>query len=252
MYRFNIRSLALVIGLGFMGFTSCKTLYTRASDSYQGYEMNNTIAADSAVIALYAPYKQQMESEMNRVIGYSNTYLTKTRDAESLIGNFFADALLDIGKTLDKDAVFSFATKGGIRTDMRQGDITVGKIFEIMPFENKISILELSGKDVLTLADFIAQTGGQPIGGMRMEIVGKKATSVKINGQDIDPAKHYKMVTYDYIANGGDNLDALASPVSRKDYESKVREGLMDYIGRQTKAGKHINAVLDGRVKISQ
>ncbi len=242
----------MTAGLGLLSLSSCKTLYTKASDSHQDYTIGTEIAADSSIVALYAPYKKQMEDEMNRVIGYSDIHLTKTRDAESLMGNFFVDALLAIGQKLDPESVLSFATKGGIRNDMRQGDITVGNVFEIMPFENKISILELTGQDLLNLADYVAETGGQPIGGLRVVITDKRPSEVLLNGKAIDPKAHYKLVTYDYIANGGDNLKALMAPIGRKDYDTKVREGLIEYITEQTKLGKHIEAKLDGRVKVSQ
>jgi len=252
MYRFRINTLIVAAGLGLMSLSSCKTLYTQASNKHQEYKIGDQIVADTSIVALYAPYKKQMEAEMNRVIGHSDTHLTKTRDAESLMGNFFVDALLSIGKKLDPETALSFATKGGIRSDMRQGDITIGSVFEIMPFENKISILELTGQDLLHLADFIAQTGGQPVGGMRLVIVDKKPMDILVNGKVIDPKAHYKLVTYDYIANGGDNLKAMTAPIARKDYDAKVREGLIDYISEQTKQGRHIDAKLDGRVKISQ
>ena len=73
----------------------------------------------------------------------------------------------------------------------------------------------------------------------------------KIKGQPIDDNKLYKLVTYDYLANGGDNLTLLTQSVSRINYPQRMREGLIEYVSQLTKEGKEVNAVLDGRIKIN-
>src|SRR5690606_801973 len=148
-------------------------------------------------------------------------------------------------------ADLAFATKGGIRNDLKAGDITVGHIFEVMPFENTLTVIELKGSQIRQLADYIAKTHGQPIAGMTLMISANGAQDIKIKGQPIDDNKLYKLVTYDYLANGGDNLTLLTQSVSRINYPQRMREGLIEYVSQLTKEGKEVNAVLDGRIKIN-
>lgn len=71
-----------------------------------------------------------------------------------------------------------------------------------------------------------------------------------VQGKPIDPNQTYKLVTYDYLANGGDYVDFLDQVLDRKDYTQRIRESLMEYVSELTKQGKHIQATIDGRVLI--
>lgn len=233
-------------------FTGCsKQLYPTQKD-FKQYHMSDAIQADPAVVSIYEPFKQKMEAEMNRVIGHAEKALTKEKTAETLMGNFFCEALLWMSEhSAHNPADLAFATKGGIRNDLKAGNITVGHIFEVMPFENSLTIIELKGSQIRQLADYIAMTHGQPIAGMTLTIMGRKAQDIKIKGQPIDDNKLYKLATYDYLANGGDNLTLLTQAVSRVNYPQRMREGLIAYVNELTKAGKPVNAELDGRIKIN-
>jgi 5''-nucleotidase/2'',3''-cyclic phosphodiesterase and related esterases len=228
---------------------SCSRYFTPLQHTHTRHEIDSTIIADPAYVAHYAPYKARLESEMNRVVGRTEVSLTKPGNVpETLLGNFFADALLSEGRKLHPDAQLSFGTKGGLRTELPQGDITIGDLFELMPFENELVVLELPGSAIEQLAQFIAGTGGQPVSGMTMTIKDRGAEQIRIAGHPLDTASTYKLVTYDYLANGGDNLQALQQPVNRFNLGKKVREALIDYVSGHTSTGKPINTQIDGRI----
>ncbi|HLT87732.1 MAG TPA: 5'-nucleotidase C-terminal domain-containing protein [Sphingobacterium sp.] len=231
--------------------SSCKTQLQHQINKGQYYQIDASIVADSSIIQYYAPYKAKLEAEMNRIVGYADNAVTRNRNApESLMGNFFADALLWKGKQLDSEVLASFATKDGIRADMNAGSITVGNIFEIMPFENVVCVLTLSGGDMQRLADYMAKTGGQPVSGIKLIIENGKVKEFLVQGKPIDPNAHYKLVTYDYLANGGDYVTFFDNPIAREDYTQLLRETLMEYVSDLKKQGKHVQAQLDGRVQI--
>lgn len=235
---------------GLLAMVSCRTQLLPTVSQKTMYPIDQSISADTAIVNYYRPFKIQLETEMNRVIGISDMHLTKNREAESLVGNFFADALLAEGKKIDSDVVASFSTKGGIRAELKAGNITVGNVFEIMPFENALTIVELSSSDMRNLGKFVAKTGGQPIAGLQISIKGDQLQELLVNGKPLDPTKTYKVVTYDYLANGGDYIDFLHNPIARKDYPLRVRESLINYINGLTNQGKHIQVHIDGRVRI--
>lgn len=241
----------VTLGLFFIFLsTSCSKSLSPTQKDFKQYEINKNTAEDTSIVAIYSPFKTQMQAEMNRVIGFAEQALTKEKAPETLMGNFFTQALMAQSEKLNNKADISFATKGGIRNELKAGNITIGNVFEVMPFENQLTILELKGEDLEKLAEAIAESGGQPITGMTLSIQNKKPIDIKIAGQNLDKHKTYKIVTYDYLANGGDNLPIFSKATNRQDYPQKVRETLIDYISGFTKNGQKINTKLDGRIKI--
>ncbi|MGH2624932.1 MAG: 5'-nucleotidase C-terminal domain-containing protein, partial [Sphingobacterium sp.] len=163
-----------------------------------------SIPIDTAIDNYISPYRHELEIAMNEVIGFAPAELIHNRNLpETELSNFFADALLAVGREIDPEVSFSLATKDGIRSSISKGDVTIGSVFSLMPFENLITILELKGSDVITLGEFIAENNGQPVGNIKMTIKQSKIVEFLINNQPVDPNKTYKMVTYDFIANGG-------------------------------------------------
>jgi 2',3'-cyclic-nucleotide 2'-phosphodiesterase (5'-nucleotidase family) len=241
-------ALALTVILPF----SCKRHYTVKNNEYKQYGIGDELAADSSLIRYYTPYKTKMEAEMNRVIGQASGDLIKSSDPETALGNFYADAILAEALKIDPTIEFSFpTTKGGIRNSIPKGDITVSHIFELMPFDNEMVILKLSGQSVQKVLDFLAASNGQPVSGIRMKIENKKAIDVTINGKPFDISRDYTMITSDYIANNGDDQSSLANPMDRRNAGKLIRNALMDYIGEQTKNGNKIIPKIDGRIIVT-
>jgi 2',3'-cyclic-nucleotide 2'-phosphodiesterase (5'-nucleotidase family) len=230
--------------------SSCHRPLTVAKSDYRQYAIDSQTGVDSAFVNYYLPYKEKMQSEMDKVIGQTEQELTKPSAPETLMGNFFADALLTEGLKKDPSIQFTLATKGGLRTTFPKGDITVSHVFELMPFENEMVVLKLSGENVQKLIEFIVNKDGEPISGMRMKIRNKQAYDVTIGGQPFDVSKTYNLLTYDYLADGGDDLECLRQPLERREINKKVRDALLENIMDLTRQGKKINAQLDGRIRM--
>lgn len=229
-------------------FAGCGSHYALVRSRRGEYHIDSTLKADSGVIKAYLPYKQKMEAQMSAVLGQSAKNMEPNYDRESLLGNFYADATDAEAKKL---VTFDFAiptTKGGLRYAIPKGNITLSTIFELMPFENELLLIKLKGTDVEELLNFIAESNGQPVSGIRLKIKDKKPVEVVINGQPFDRNKTYLVLTSDYLANGGDNTKGFASPIERKPVGLRVREALINYVKQQTAAGKQINTELDGRI----
>ena len=229
---------------------SCATNYKVVQSKRTEYAISSTLAADSSVIKTYLPYKLKMDSQMNVVIGYSDIALSKKSETgESLLGNFFSDAVLNEAKKIDPNIDFTMpSTNGGLRNDLPTGPVTLSNVFELMPFENELLIFELKGTDVKALVDMIAKSNGQPVAGITITIKNRKAVSVLINGQPFDSSKNYRVLTSDYIAGGGDGVDCFKNPVTRTVAGLKVRDALVSYVKEQQAKGMKISAKLDGRI----
>ncbi|HVU94687.1 MAG TPA: 5'-nucleotidase [Puia sp.] len=242
-------TVAVVLCLA-MAISSCSPRFALTGASKKEYRMDASLPDDRGVAQEYLPYKRQLDSAMNIVVGTSDQHLTKPYDsAETLLGDFFCEALMQQARQLGAAPDICLATKGGLRADLPRGPITVGKVYELMPFENELVTVTLKAPEVRKLLDFIAASGGQPEAGIRMTIRAKKAVDASIGGRPFNENRPYILLTYDYLATGAEHLDFLRG-LPQQHLHKKVRDALLDHIRQQTAANKNINIQTDGRVTV--
>ena len=246
-YLLLITCLLLVI--------SCKTNYVSTSSYGQNLSVsNNELAVDSQLIQMYLPYKNILEKDINRVISISEKEMIKKRP-ESYLTNFLADLLLEEAKIeaetsqLEIEPTISYYNYGGIRTFLPQGEITVGKIFELMPFENELVFLQLTGNQIQKFLNQIAKKGGDSVGGARFIISNEKAKAITINGIKLNLDEKYWLVTNDYVAEGGDGLEVFTQRLEIIKSGKKIRDVIINHLEKKQKNGEILTAKLDGRIK---
>ena len=152
-----------VFVLGLSIISCSKQIHTADIDTSY-YRINKRTASDKQFDEVIKPYRDQLESKMNEVIAYNVNEMSKNRP-NSTLGNWFSDALLEEAEYIyKKDVDLAMQNYGGLRIpSLRQGDITVGNIYELMPFDNKLVILTMDGKLLQQLLDRVAERGGWPI-----------------------------------------------------------------------------------------
>jgi 2',3'-cyclic-nucleotide 2'-phosphodiesterase (5'-nucleotidase family) len=189
---------------------------------------------------------------MNDVVGIAGMTLEK-KSPEGTLGNFMPDAYYTMAKIkFGKPVDVAFMNFGGIRlTQLAAGNVTKGKIFELMPFDNLLILQQLKGSVLQQLLDLIAARGGWPVAGMTMQIKDKKAVNVMIGGKPLDPGATYITANSDFIANGGDNADMLRN-IPQDNIGYLMRDALFDYIKLLKAQGKNIEAVIENRVSNAQ
>jgi 2',3'-cyclic-nucleotide 2'-phosphodiesterase (5'-nucleotidase family) len=244
----------LLVFSAFISLYACRHRMLVSNVSETHYSVSQD-AVDSSVYKNIIPYKHQLEKEMNQVIAHSEAAFMKA-DVESTLGNFVSDAVMfETKKILGKDSAMAavvILNKGGLRNALPKGDITIGNIFELMPFENELVLLTLDGHHFKGMLDKIAEKGGLPEAGITMGIAGGKPTKVLVGGQPLDSTKTYGVVTSDYLANGGDNYTFFLNPAQRQSLNKKLRDVLIDYCKDQTATGKILKPYLDGRIQLSK
>ena len=206
--------------------------------------------ADKDYEAYLQPLKQKVDEKMNVVIGQAAETM-KGHAPESLLSNFSADVYRQaasdfLGEKID----ISIVNLGGLRTVVTAGDITIGKVFELMPFENELTIVWLKGDKLNGLLQYFASMGGEGVSGLRMKIDQGKAVDITIDGKSLDTEKLYSIATNDYLAGGNDKMIQLAQNEKRVNTGIKVRNMLLDYIKNETKKGNKIQSKLDGRISL--
>lgn len=209
--------------------------------------------ANKEVEDIIKPYSKDVDEKMNAVLCYNPTPLEKKKinNYQNDIGNWMADVVFDFTnktfeKKYNKKLDICLLNAGGVRAILPAGNVTTRNAFEIMPFENEVVVLELSGEVIKEIADYIII--GQkphPMKGMIIEIEKEKIKTIKVGGILLDLNKKYYVATNDYLANGGDNMNFFKKNTQKYVVDYKIRNLLIDYF----KSVKQISYSKDIRVK---
>jgi len=218
-------------------FYSCETTYHLNSFDSKVLNVNSVI--DSTIYNIIQPYQNEIEEQMNETLVYTKNDLTKGRP-QSTIGNFVTDLCLNYC-----DANICVFNNGGLRTTIDRGDITRGKIFELMPFENELVILELNKTDFIELLNYISLRGGEPFSGLNIKIdknnnIIEHSWPVNFNNNET-----VRVLTSDYLANGGDKMSFFKGKKQHK-IGLKLRDAIIDYCEKNDT----IDIRLDNRIEI--
>ena len=211
---------------------------------------------DAEAAQFIAPYKNKVDSIMGPVVGTIAHDMTRHRP-ESELSNLLCDILVWGGRQFNEQPVFSVYNMGGIRADFAKGDINVGDVSEVAPFENKICFLTLTGEKVLELFQQIAHRGGEGLSHAVRMVITKdgKLESVTLNGEPVDPEKSYRIATLDYLAEGNDQLVAFKSGTdvfAPKQKENNVRYIIMDYFREMKAQGKVVESRVEDRCVVEE
>ena len=213
--------------------------------------MNDSISDETISESIISPYRDSLELTMNTVLVQNEAPLTRGIP-ESTLGNLVADLLLERTQTELPDSILPdlcLINIGGLRVDLPEGGITIGKVFELMPFENELDVLELSPEKMQEMLDYLREKGGQPFSGMKLTITAT-GYECQINGEPLDENRTYYIVTSDYLADGGDKMYFFKEPLSRIKTEIKIRDAIIDHFRIVGLAEKPLTSSIDGRLII--
>ncbi len=247
--------------ISFLGFllvlfvfvSSCKVFH-KADTKVERYDFSaeELQESDAEITAMIEPYKEQLDAKMNEVIGNASIELTKTLP-ECTLGNWAADAIFMECQQHTRQLDFAVINYGGLRIkSIAKGNVTVGKIFELMPFDNELVILEVKGEILQELFNSVAVRGGWPMSQhVRCSFnASGEIQELNINGQALDKERTYYVAMSDYIANGGDKC-SFFKPLPRRNIGVLFRDGLLNQLKSQTAQGKNMEAEIEGRMMIN-
>ncbi len=245
-----LQRYCLLLLISLTTLAACTPFYSLQKEESKTYALDSLVTGADEVTAIIAPYKKELSAQMDQVIGEAAVNMEKAQP-ESLLGNFVADAILDISRQKSDTPIdFAVSNYGGLRIpNLPAGPITIGNIFELMPFENMLTIVYLDGATTRTFLDHVAAKGGWPVSkelSMMLNPNVGKAEMITINGEPLDEKKEYAIVVSDYMANGGDDCAFLVGK-KRNDIGLLFRDALLDYVKQETAAGKKINTSIQRR-----
>lgn len=221
----------------FILLTSCKkTNYNLKKITAKTIELDGTIESDKSFEKIIKPYKEKLSSEMNSLLCYApKNFVKNDGNMQSSLGNLMADLCYEMGTPIFKDKTnlnidFAMFNSGGLRSPIPLGDVTTENAFKLMPFENELVVVQLSGDKIEELIHyFTGNKKAHPLSKNISLLIRENDYDLRINGQKFDVNKTYNVVTSDYLQSGGDRMNFFKNPKKLTKLNYKVRDAVIDY-----------------------
>jgi len=180
--------------------------------------MTPDLPEDDGLKAFVAEYDQRLKQEMSKVvcIAKHDFPVDQVRLRENALADMVADAM-----RLQTGADIGFFNGGNFRAPLAAGEVTAGDLYAVLPFDNFLVKLTLTGAKIREFLSYGASQygdGGFPqLSGMRVRYVDGKLVDAKVgtsadNAVPLDDAKEYTVVTTDFLAIGGDGFPLKEDP----------------------------------------
>ncbi len=251
MFKFCYMKTRLLFFISLVLLCSCANQPRKVADSASvAVKMDSTLnsVVDSDYLAVLEPVKEHKNQIMNQVIGYAPEDLVRLSPESNML-NWGADALLEMARTVTgREVDFAVVNKGGLRCDLPKGDVTLGSIYSLMPFDNALVIVAMQGSDVIDLCNTFARRRGEGVSGLRMVINGDVAEDIQIGGKPVVPEAVYYVATSDYLSTGTDEMVAFTRALDIFETGLLIRDLYIDYV----KNKGQMSAVVDGRMAVKQ
>lgn len=244
----NVRRIAIIISMVGM-VCSCQPRVLVLTD-YGTHTLalrSDSLPKKPSADSLIYPYRLQLQGIMDEVLFLSAQPLLKEQP-EGLLGDAVCDLLFQNGhqKGWQFDAVF--LNNGGLRTNLPKGAVTVGNAFELMPFDNEVVIVSMKGTTLYKVLLRSAEKGGDPVSGLTLEIKENKPARITVGGKNVDSTAVYRILTSDYLANGGDQLDCMNEKIESKPMHAKLRDMIIESMRMVGAKSDSLYVQKDGRV----
>jgi 2',3'-cyclic-nucleotide 2'-phosphodiesterase/3'-nucleotidase len=176
------------------------------------YKRADTLKDDANMLVIYEKYDEELGPVLGKVLGKTTVDLDHDRYAgPSLLGEWVCEIMKDkVGVQI------AMTNGGGLRTNIPAGDVTAGKLYEVMPFDNTLYTMKLSGADVKANIEhgiMNEDIGWIQISGVRVTYnseleAGNRITSMVLeDGTVVEMDKYYTVVTNDFMFTGGDKYN---------------------------------------------
>ncbi len=231
--------------------------------------VDKNLADDPDAVKKLDEFAKPLADLKKQIIGKTAVDLdgeTRTmRNRESNLGNLVADAML--WSTAYDKTQLAMANGGGIRRSVKAGDISYGDVLEVLPFGNRLVHFDLLGADlVAALENGVSQiyadgsSGGRfpHVAGFKFSAdlskpVGLRVTDVQIgNAKDgykpLDRNATYRIVTLDFMANGGDGYMIFTKGKNPNGGDVQLDQALTEYIKA---TNGPVNPKVEGRITLT-
>ncbi|HPB50880.1 MAG TPA: bifunctional UDP-sugar hydrolase/5'-nucleotidase [Myxococcota bacterium] len=227
--------------------------------------VDSTVPEDPEMARMIEPYVDELKQRvpLNQILGYAPATVSRfgSTGGDSAIGNAVAESMM---ARRGAETDFAVTNSLGIRSDLYPGPITVEWMYNVFPFENTITTMYLSGREVIEMFDFIARRSSDRGCSSQAQVAGVDAVlqcgwcdnarrtangfpeaeadrgcavDIKIGGQTVKLDGQYQLAANDYIAAGGSGFTVLKRNTTKVNTGISLREALTDYIRKGRACG---------------
>ncbi len=220
--------------------------------------LDASVAEDPAIVARIAELAGPINEMKTRVVAETSEPIEGGREvcrvAECQMGNLIADAML--ARVADQGIEIAIQNGGGIRASIDGGEVTMGEVLTVLPFQNTLSTFQVNGATIVAalengvskiedVAGRFAQVAGMSYAYDASRPAGERVSDVMVGGAPIDPDKVYGVVTNNYVRNGGDGY-AMFSGDDKSAYD--FGPDLADVMAEYLAGNGPYQPYLDGRI----
>lgn len=224
--------------------------------------VDSSFKPDEATLKRIDELKAPIEALKAKVVGTSEGPIEGDRKIcrvkECSMGNLVADATL--ARVKDQGVTIAFANSGGLRSSIDGGDVSMGEVLTVLPFQNTVATFQLKGEDIRAAlengvsqiddgAGRFMQVSGMKYSFDRSKPAGSRVVSVEVKEGDafvpLDPPKTYIVAANNYVRTGGDGFKVFATKaINAYDFGPNLEEAVAAYIT----ANSPYKPYTDGRI----
>ncbi len=223
--------------------------------------MDAAVTEDAATKERISEAAKPLDEIRNKVIGESTDEINGSRDMcraeECPMGNLVADAMLD--RVKDQGIEIAITNGGGLRASIDSGEVTMGEVLTVLPFQNTLSTFQVTGaviKEALENGVSEMEEGGgrfPQVSGISFTVtpsaeVGSRISDVMVGDAALDEAKTYGVVSNNFVRNGGDGYKMFTSAKQAYDFGPDLADVAAEFIAANTP----YTPATDGRITISE
>lgn len=213
------------------------------------YLYDDEVPDDEHMLKVIGKWKDKLKQITDEVVTTSPAALTRSYGEESNMGDMVADAMLNAHPEYD----FAVTNSGGLRQDIDAGVVRVGDLISAFPFPNTIVQLQMKGADMRAIFEhgagltngILQVSKGVEVVYDESKPVGSRIVKCNINGVPLDDGKTYKVLTSNFLADGGDGFLVFKKTLSYKNTGVEMLDSMVKYL----KKFKTFDQKIEGRVR---
>lgn len=198
--------------------------------------------SSTARVAALVCEAQADVAHVKQVIARSESEMPNIR-REGALSNWVVNVVMEqVAEMSGCKVDVGICNYGGIRTGIPEGDVILDDILSMFPFRNTVVYLQMSGMELLHVLQGMAERKFEAVGGVTVEVEGKKVISVTVGDQPLDEDKIYGVATISFLLDGGDGLFLARHASSVQMIDVLLRDVVMNHVTRLSEAGQPIRS----------
>ncbi len=223
--------------------------------------MDAAVAEDEATKARITEAAAPLDEIRNKVVASTAEAIEGNRDVcrvmECSMGNLVADAMLE--RVKDQGIDVALANSGGLRASIDAGDVTMGEVLTVLPFQNTLSTFQITGETlVAALENAVSQVADGSgrflqVAGMSFTAdltkePGSRVSDLMVGGAPIEMDKVYGAVSNNFVRNGGDGFAMFVNADNAYDFGPDLADVTAEYLAENAPYQPYT----DGRITVNQ